>query len=184
MTTATPTTEAFEAKYQRSAEDPTSAEMLAIFSEGWNARGTFPEALMPEPVATVDADGFLVVLGSYIPTHAKRYTADHLHAVIRAATERAAKQERADGVLISAYALPVAASVIDHVRIERASQMAGPDLWAVRFRGDVLNKQGDWEWEPMPSGRDDDFIERARFSTAEEGIAAAIRASGGMGAGS
>jgi hypothetical protein len=37
LASATPITEAFEAKYQRSAEDPTSAEMLAIFSEGWNA---------------------------------------------------------------------------------------------------------------------------------------------------
>jgi hypothetical protein len=61
LASATPITEAFEARYQRSAEDPTSADMLAIFSEGWNARGTVQhsltvaEALMPEPVATVDA---------------------------------------------------------------------------------------------------------------------------------
>jgi hypothetical protein len=29
--------EAFEAKYQRSAEDPSSAEMLAFFTEGYQA---------------------------------------------------------------------------------------------------------------------------------------------------
>jgi hypothetical protein len=53
------------------------------------------EALLPEPVATVDADGFLVVLsGGYIPTHAKLYTAAQMRAMFDAATERAAKQER------------------------------------------------------------------------------------------
>lgn len=29
--------EAFEAKYQRSAQDPSSAEMLTVFTDGWIA---------------------------------------------------------------------------------------------------------------------------------------------------
>jgi hypothetical protein len=48
---------------------------------------------MPEPVATVDADGFLVVLSSsYIPTHATLFTADQVRQVMLDATERAAKK--------------------------------------------------------------------------------------------
>lgn len=124
----------FEAKYQRSADDPASAEMLAIWEAAWNT-----------------------------------------------ATERAAKKEREDGVVVAAYALLAPTRAHDEIRIERARQMSGPDLWAVRYRGDVLNKQGEWEWEPMPSGRDEDFLARARFDSAEEGIAAAIRAREGKG---
>lgn len=53
------------------------------------------EALMPEPVATVDADGSLV---GYIPPHYKLYTADQMRQMFDAATERAAKlcDEQAD----------------------------------------------------------------------------------------
>jgi hypothetical protein len=43
----------------------------------------------------------------------------------------------------------------------------------VRLNGNVLNKAGDWEWEPMPSSRDDEFLSRCRFETAEQAIAAA-----------
>lgn len=97
------------------------------------------------------------------------------------ATARAAKKEREDGAVVAAYALPAPARAHDEIRIERARQMSGPDLWAVRYRGDVLNKQGEWEWEPMPSGRDEDFLARARFATSDEAIAAAIRAREGKG---
>jgi len=101
------------------------------------------------------------------------YTATQMREAILAATERAAKL---DGAVIAAYALPAPdGRQIDEIRIERARQMDGGALWAVRFRGDVLNKNGEWEWEPMPSGRDEDFLARARFDTAEEAIAAAIR---------
>lgn len=106
------------------------------------------------------------------------YTADQMRQMFDAATERAAKQGRSDGVLIAAYALPVAPGIIEQVRIERARQMFGPDLWAIRKNGNVLNKEGEWEWEPMPSSRDDEFLARARFATAEQAIAAAIRAGG------
>jgi len=102
------------------------------------------------------------------------YTATQMREAILAATERAAKL---DGAVIAAYALPAPdGRQIDEIRIERARQMDGGALWAVRFRGDVLNKNGEWEWEPMPSGRDEDFLTRARFDIAEEAIAAAIRA--------
>lgn len=148
------------------------------------------EALMPEP------DGYLTdwpAIGGgmrklYGPTRTAGdslafkvtpvYSEAKLHAAMQAATERAAKL---DGAEIAAYALPApGAGPIDQIRIERVRQMNGAALWAVRFRGDVLNKSGEWEWEPMPSGRDDDFLARARFDTAEEAIAA-IRSGGEAG---
>jgi len=50
------------------------------------------------------------------------------------------------------------------------------DLWAVIDTcGEVLNKKGEWEYEPMPSGRDQEFIDRTRF-TLKEARAALKRA--------
>jgi len=104
------------------------------------------------------------------------FTADQVRQAMLDATERAAK---VSGAVVSAYSLPgLDGSKIDEIRVERARQMNGGALWAVRYRGDVLNKQGEWEWEPMPSGRDEAFLARARFNSAEEAIAAAIRGGG------
>ena len=63
---------------------------------------------------------------------------------------------------------------INAIKIERVQQIDVPDLWAVRRHGDVLNRSGEWEWEPMPSSRDDEFLVRCRFSTHTEAIAAAM----------
>ena len=35
--------------------------------------------------------------------------------------------------------------------------------WAVLCGGSVLNEDGEWEYEPTSSSRDDDFIARTRF---------------------
>lgn len=43
-----------------------------------------------------------------------------------------------------------------------------PNLWCIRELSMVLAKDGEWEWEPRPSMRDDDFIKRTRFTTAIE----------------
>lgn len=56
----------------------------------------------------------------------------------------------------------------DDVMIEAVKQPAGHDLWAVRYMGEVLNKRGEWEYEPLPSSRDDAFRERCRFATPAE----------------
>lgn len=77
-------------------------------------------------------------------------------------------------VHISAYAIDV--SSFDSIRIERARQIEGEPLWAVRFNGDCLNKDGKWEWEPRPSERDDEFLAQCRFPDAETAINAAINA--------
>jgi len=39
----------------------------------------------------------------------------------------------------------------------------GDDSWAVVWRTTVLNREGEWEWEPSPSNRDDAFKERTRW---------------------
>lgn len=80
--------------------------------------------------------------------------------------------------VVSAYAIDLSAR--ESVRIERAVQIAGPAKWAVRLNGDCLNRAGEWEWEPMPSGRDDDFLARCRFDTDQEAIDAAARAVAAM----
>lgn len=48
----------------------------------------------------------------------------------------------------------------------------GLDKWAVCNGGNVLNKSGEWEYEPLPSSRDDAFMERTRFKSPDEAILA------------
>lgn len=43
----------------------------------------------------------------------------------------------------------------------------GEDSWAVCDMDDVLNRDGDWEFEPFPSSRTDEFKARTRFSLDE-----------------
>lgn len=51
-----------------------------------------------------------------------------------------------------------------------------PVMWKVALRGVVLAKDGEWECEPMPSGRDEAFYARCRFDTFEEAWKAALDA--------
>lgn len=78
---------------------------------------------------------------------------------------------------VSAYSLLVSdRPYADEIRIERARQLEGPPMWAVRLNGNCLNQQGEWEWEPRPSSRDAQFLARCRFDTAKAAIAAAREA--------
>lgn len=43
----------------------------------------------------------------------------------------------------------------------------GDGKWAVAAGRSVLNLLGEWEWEPMPSSRTDEFKARTRFSFEE-----------------
>lgn len=56
------------------------------------------------------------------------------------------------------------------VSLDRQNQIDGSDLWAVRRRGYVLNREGDFEYEPIPSGRDEEFLARCRFESIEEAV--------------
>lgn len=52
------------------------------------------------------------------------------------------------------------------------------DTWAVRKLGYCLNSEGGWEFEPLPSSRDDAFLARTRWQLAEalgRGLGAAAR---------
>ena len=46
----------------------------------------------------------------------------------------------------------------------------GGDCFAVRRGGAVLANDGEWEYEPMPSSRDDDFLRRCRYATLADAI--------------
>lgn len=63
---------------------------------------------------------------------------------------------------ISAYALPRDCGII-----ERCSQRDRSYKWAIRRNGSCFNNEGEWEYEPMPSSRDDDFMLRCRYDSAE-----------------
>lgn len=49
-------------------------------------------------------------------------------------------------------------------------QLDGSSLWSVNHHGNVLNKDGEWEWEPQPSSRDTEFLKRCRFASVEEAV--------------
>lgn len=46
-----------------------------------------------------------------------------------------------------------------------------PDRWAIREFSHCLNKAGKWEYEPSPSERDEAFLKRCRWDSAEEALA-------------
>lgn len=79
----------------------------------------------------------------------------------------AAQQDAADAALIAVSKLP------DNVRVERAGQTIGPDLWAVRLRGHCLSTTGKWDHEPLSSERSDEWLAAHRFQTATAAISAA-----------
>lgn len=49
-----------------------------------------------------------------------------------------------------------------------------PSQWAIREGGCVLTKELEWEIEPIPSSRDNAFLKRARWGSAEEAAAFAM----------
>lgn len=42
----------------------------------------------------------------------------------------------------------------------------GAGKWCIYDMGEVLNDEGEWEFEPMPGGRDEAFLARTRFDRA------------------
>lgn len=61
---------------------------------------------------------------------------------------------------------------LDEIRIVERRQKNGESLWAVKHLSECLNKDFQWEFEPMGSSRDDDFLKRCRFESIEEAIEA------------
>ncbi len=46
------------------------------------------------------------------------------------------------------------------------------EKWAVRRGSSCMAKDGEWEYECLPSNRDDEFYSRCRFNSLEEAILA------------
>ena len=74
-----------------------------------------------------------------------------------------------DNLRVLAYELDSWENVID-VRLESVGQLDGSEKWAIREEGCCLNKQGEWEFEPLPSSRTDDFYDRCRWDTADAAL--------------
>jgi hypothetical protein len=66
--------------------------------------------------------------------------------------------------------------VADRYKISNAPgvtvQDRGHGHWAVVDAGYVLNKEGQWEYEPMSSSRTEEFIRRTRYLSAEQALQA------------
>lgn len=58
------------------------------------------------------------------------------------------------------------------VRVEAT----GHGRWAVRNASRCLNKQGEWEYEPSPSSRTDEWLSTVRWDVADDAISAAVAA--------
>lgn len=60
------------------------------------------------------------------------------------------------------------------VALQPVYQPDGDVLWAIRkpnqSPGQCLNKKGEWEIEPMPSSRTNDFYRRCRFGSIEDAM--------------
>jgi hypothetical protein len=62
------------------------------------------------------------------------------------------------------------------VRVEAT----GFGRWAVRWFARCLTRDGEWEWEPQPSSRDDEFLARCRFPDLESALKAATEVEPGL----
>jgi hypothetical protein len=78
------------------------------------------------------------------------------------------------GVEVYKYRIP-SDDIFSQITIEERIQPLGkPSLWAVKRQSNVLNKHGDWEHEALPSSRDEEFITRCRFESAEHAAQALL----------
>ena len=59
------------------------------------------------------------------------------------------------------------------ITIERRSKKEGVFRWAVCKDGFCFAKDNLWEWEMLPSSRDDKFLDRTRYDSLEEAWSAA-----------
>lgn len=67
---------------------------------------------------------------------------------------------------------------LDGLREIRIVEMRRPDgaaRYAVKMDGWTANKDGEWEYEPLPSSRDDDYFERCRWDDWEDAALMADR---------
>jgi hypothetical protein len=61
---------------------------------------------------------------------------------------------------------------IRRLTVNRTSRLDDTPSWAIRSEGSMcLNHHGEWEWEPQPSSRDDEFFARCRWPDLAEAVA-------------
>jgi hypothetical protein len=53
-------------------------------------------------------------------------------------------------------------------RIDRTSRALDAPAFAVRMHGNCLSRDGEWELEPQPSSRDENFFKMHRWSDLSE----------------
>ena len=71
---------------------------------------------------------------------------------------------------------------LPHPRIDRlVSPFYKGERYAVRMAGRCLNVAGEWEWEPLPSERAEEFYQRCQFLSFEA-AAARLKEAGAFGA--
>lgn len=75
-------------------------------------------------------------------------------------SSRRLKTLRVEDLQATTYALPNEATI----------EWRGGNAWTIVRFGEVLNKDGNWEYEPRTSNREDDFIERTRYKSAQEAL--------------
>ena len=61
------------------------------------------------------------------------------------------------------------------ITIDLVRSIDGITRYAVRQAGACLNKRGQWEFEPMPSSRDDRFLNRCRYDSWRDAARAIVR---------
>lgn len=57
---------------------------------------------------------------------------------------------------------------LSDVVLERRRQSVGPDRWSISNGVCVWTRNAQWEHEPIPSPRDDAYLERARYATVDD----------------
>lgn len=75
------------------------------------------------------------------------------------ASDARARELEAD----KAFTAEIASKAIKFKLGEIYVESRGPNAWVVSNGSSVRNSFGEWEWEPMPSNRDEDFISRTRL---------------------
>lgn len=65
---------------------------------------------------------------------------------------------------------PCAYALDEATKLEAVTQRDGRTLWAVRRHSCSLSTAGEWEYEPLPTARSDEFIRRNRFETTEQAL--------------
>lgn len=88
-----------------------------------------------------------------------------------------AENERLRAMISSVYVVAPTPKNYRQVTVERALQLDGSSLWAIRQpNGFCMNHKGEWDFEPLPSSRTEKFLKSFRFETMDEAIEKALSA--------